>query len=723
MKRRKYQGLALGFAITVLTAQISRAEIQSYPVWLTNSDDYTLKARTISYYGSTDIVCVEGTCQMIAPGARMIASYFLLDLKRQIILLREPQLIVRRQLVLTGSSAAFHLQSGHFVVIDPELNLPHLANLRLSFKGSKAICQNGLCAMDHVFATGCPHTPRGYQVYSESVVRHPSGDIDLLRPSLVVGTNRLATIPWLRLRGPGKTGFGVPKLGWDTKGGLVVGPTGIIPLPGKRTILGHLAVRTKEGFETSTELQTTNATLALEQLFDGHEQTNSLRLRGQGHVALHSAEYAFNVDIPSDSKIVDAFAKQPLDRALTHTSSRALARFDIGHLILEFNPVVYQTLHTFGPSSKETMMHTTTANLSYPHQPLTRHFFVGFDLELFRFGSTVPSRPSQELPGENFPPVAGKTGLSVSYEFSSPFRVGPLHFEARAGAQHSWELPDDADPEIRMRNMHLVALALDLSLPLGRKFQAIAHIIEPFVRTGFTKFEGEQSTICAHMAGQHWTPMRGSFANLSCASQLETHLGVVETGVRTALSAPDSTTILGIQLYERLNIVRNGTDSPGPLYSVMSVETGFQLTTFELQLAWDHRQKQPSSLGVSLTSQSRSGHLIKLGGRRVGPGRGPHQDVSLNQPVLPTAQPAWLGLPDNLAEVTEESSFPLLRRISIFQGVRLGIAPFRAITAVWYGFRFSSTCGCLQLSVIASHRYGNPIPDAMATLTLLNLPN
>lgn len=693
VRLRTYQFLALSLTACLLLGRISRADTSKFPVRFPGGARFTLLAPKIRYYPETGFVCTEGTCELIFPDIRIFAEQIHLDIDKRKLFLRDVRIAGNENFSIVGSYAAFDMDSKTFNLAKPQLTIPHSKHLSTTIAGHFAECRDGTCNVENVVATICPHSPPGYELRAEAAIFHPSGDIDLENSILVVENHRLAKLHWIRLRPPSKTGFLPPKIAWDKDGGLVLGPRGYIPITENTYATGHVAVRTKQGFESVSRIHTPKLDLALEQLFDNPH--HSLRLRGDGYETFPHAGFAFKLDLPSDLAIVDALAGHPLDRAITHTDSRALIRFDAGNLILETNPVFYR-LFLGNPTPVERLIPTATLTLGYALAPIWQSLWFGFELEFRRFGASHPWSTENAVHPDFSRPIPGHSRVSLAYELSSPIRLGPIQTEASVNGRHQYWLPDGNTHPAHHR--HLFSFGLIARLPLGRRIHALTHVVEPFVRYGITPLVFGRNP--------KWVTDRMDF--------LETGHGL-EAGVRTFLKNERGVKIADIHIYERFALPGFG-DTTGPIYAAVTAEAGPDMLRIALLSSFDHGERLPSNFGISLVSRAKNGNFFKIGGQWIGSGRGPHQDVTLGHPLMPSILPPFPDLQSNLLEVNEEASIALTRRLRVFEGGRMGVFPHQALHTIWYGFEISSSCGCIRFGVTASHRLGQKIPDAMATL-------
>ncbi len=658
------------------------------------SKNATVSAARIRLEPSTNQLLARGSCSLSIGDIQIDASSMTLDLQNRLVDLREPTLHGYRGMDLSGSYAIVDLDGGAFELRVPELR-PRGRREGLFATGKAALCQDGVCRLLEANATACPHEPAGYRIRADEILLHRSGDMDLERPVLEVDDRPVVGLPWLRLRPPGKAGFLPPRLGWDKDGGLIVGPAGYIPLGDSVSAQGHIALRTRQGLESRSELHTPDLRLTLDHLLDMPD--NSVRLRGQTTTQLLGATLAGQVDIATDRFIIDSLAQDPLARAATHTASRGLLASEIGGLLVESYIELFQGFGRRGRIAADVLSPRAAIELGLPATPRARFFWPSFDVSFSRMGFWG----TDHLPDASTRLAPGHSRLGLSYGVDVPHRLGPLATALRAkGTHRAWLLDGTNAPAPAI---HLISSEAYVGLPLARSFDTLHHRIEPFVRYRLTPWLWGSTPEWVIDGQDRLRPGQG-----------------VETGFSTQLDGRQTWPLMRIDIKERFDLPGLGAES-GPAYLAATFHGGPRWLSMAVDVSWDHTQDLPSTAGVSLSSQPRRGNRFHIGGRWIGPGRGPHRDQPFTEatgPTLTALWPAWIG---NRAEIYEELEIALTRRLGAFTGTRVGVWPRGALHALWYGLNLRSSCGCIAAGITASHRLDTAVPDVMATLHLVGI--
>ncbi len=658
------------------------------------SKNATVRAATIRLEPTNNLLFARGSCSLSIGDLQIDASSLTLDLRNRLVIFREPTLLGYRGLDLSGSHALVDLDAGTLELREPELR-PRGRRGGMLATAQAARCQDGACRLLEASATACPHEPAGYRIRADEILFHQSGDMDLERPVLELSDQPMFALPWLRLRPPGKAGFLPPRLGWDKDGGLIVGPAGYIPLGDSVSAQGHIAVRTRQGLESRTELHTPDLSLSLDHLLDLPK--NSIRLRGQTTTQLLGATLAGQVDVVTDRYIIDGLAQDPLERAVTHTVSRGLLAADFKGLLVESYIELLQEFDRRGRIAADILSPRATIELGLPATPLASFFWPSFDLSFTRVGF----EGTDPLPDASTGLATGHSRLGLSYGVDVPHRLGPLATELRAkGIHRAWLLDGTETPPLAV---HLISSEAYVGLPLARSFDALRHRIEPFIRYRLTPWLWGSTPEWVIDGQDRLRPGQG-----------------LEAGFTTQLDGRQPLPIVRVDIKERFDLPGLGA-KPGPAYLAASVHGGPRWLSIAVDGSWDHTQDLPSTAGVSLSSQPSQGNRFDIGGRWVGPGRGPHRDQPFTEatgPALTALWPAWIG---NRVEVYEELEIALTRHLGASTGTRIGVWPKRALHALWYGLRLRSSCGCIAAGITASHRLDAAVPDVMATLHLVGI--
>ncbi|MCP4675751.1 MAG: LPS-assembly protein LptD [Deltaproteobacteria bacterium] len=684
--------ILLSFVLTLCSNRETRAEGRPH---LKLSHEISLHARHLVLEPNTERIVAKGQCKLEAGDLVIEASSLILNIPTGIAELHLPTVLGPDGTVLTGSHLLLNIENETLELEEPRLRLPHTGDTETIIAGEKAHCAKGTCSLVEATSTTCPHEPVGYRIHAREILVHKSGDIDLTWPVLEVSETPVLAFPWIRLRPPGEAGFLPPRLGWDAKGGFVAGPAGYIPLGSNASADGHVAIRTAQGLESRTRLNAPNLDLTLDHLFDVPD--NSVRIRGRTAALLRGVSVAASIDIATDRDIIDDLAKYPMERAITHTVSRGLLSTEIGGFVFETYAEMLQSFDERGRITEDLLTPRASVELALPASPIARYFWPSLDLKFTRAGisssSLMPDAVQALMPGHS--------RLDLSYGLDLPGRLGPLHSEIRMAGRHQAWLPDKVSES--GSTVHLGSAEARLGLPLIRRFDSVRHAVEPFAVYRLTPWL-EGST-------PDWV--------VDDLDRLRRGQGM-EMGIATRFDSRSMRPAVRLEIKERFDLPGFDTMS-GPAYVAASGIAGPRWLTLTIDGSWDHTQSRPSTAGLSLASRHGEGNRIELGGRWIGPGRGPHRDQPFkgaSGPSLTALWPVWIG---NRMEVFEELGVALTRRLSAFAGVRVGVWPNRALHALLYGLDLHSFCGCIVAGIVASHRLNTPVPDVMATLRLVGM--
>ncbi len=678
--------------LALCSSRGTRAEERPHPKL---PHDISLHAEHLVLEPDTERIVAKGPCKLKAGDLVISASSLILDVPASIAMLHSPTVLGPDGTILTGNHLLLNIENETLELDEPRLRLPRAGDAETVIAGETAHCAQGTCSLVEATSTACPHEPVGYRLHAQEIFVHESGDIDLTWPVLELNETPVLALPWIRLRPPGKAGFLPPRLGWDAEGGFIAGPAGYIPLGSTAGADGHVAIRTAQGFESRTRLSAPNLDLAVDHLFDMPD--NSVRFRGTAAAPLRGVFVAADVDVATDRNIIDDLARHPLERATTHTVSRGLLFAEMGGLVFETYVEMLQSFDERGRITEDLLTPRASVELALPASPFARYFWPSLDLKFTRLG-IASSNLVQDATAALMP---GHTRFDLSYGLDLPGRLGPLHSEIRVGGRHQAWLPDDTSGP--GSSVHLGSAEARLGLPLIRRFDSFDHAVEPFALYRFTPWL-EGST-------PDWV--------VDDLDRLRRGHGV-EMGIATRFDSRGMRPAVRFEVKERFDMPGFDTMS-GPAYIAASGIAGPRWLTLTVDGSWDHTQSRPSTAGLSLASRQGEGNRIELGGRWIGPGRGPHRDQPFSNasgPSLAALWPVWIG---DRMEVFEELGVTLTQRLSAFTGVRVGVWPNRALHALFYGLDLHSFCGCIVAGIVASHRLNTKVPDVMATLRLVGM--
>lgn len=615
-----------------------------------------------------------------------------LSLEAQTVFIRHAALLITLPAVttLTADRMLFDIKNRRLFFRDVHWQRESLAPFDIHSKGG--LCQNGTCLFRDVRSPLCAHSDAGYEWTVDRVVIFPSGALDARGIHLSLHDKRTISMPFLHLRPPGKPGFSTPNLAFDPEGGWIVGPSGIIPLDDNAYLEGSVALRSRQGFESRTHLHAAQTDLQIDQLFIAPK--NLLRYRLKTAQPKDGVFFGTDIDfLQADRRIIDDLTTDYQARAVTHTVSRV--RLSGQNDIVQTEAALEAQQHFNDPDGFAHLSPSSPAILlsaSMPTVPMGGGFLGTVHADLLRRGlwnDEIETTAPVMIPAHTR--LAFETGLSQIQ------RIGPLVVDVDLATRHQKWLVDDpvaADP-----GLHLFGGALRIAAPLFRDFDSTRHVLTPFVTYRITP-----------VAWGH-TP---AFI-VDHLEMLRTGHGI-ETGIRTTLGKHNIETIR-LDVYERIALMGlKGTLGP----SYLAFRGRFGPPNFYLALdgAWDQRNQTISVLGFSV-HRALDRASLDVGARRMGMGDGPHRDQPFATSFLP-----WLAasLPENAApsvEVFQEGEVPITRRFRLFLGARGEVYPLQTLHALWYGIKLQSNCGCLALTLTASHRVKSPVPDVFASLHLL----
>jgi hypothetical protein len=576
---------------------------------------------------------------------------------------------------------------------DPELLAPARAKNAIKLGAKSATCGAQGCQLVDAVGTGCAHDPTAYHVVAEQVTIHPAGDVDLERPVLYVGDTRVAALPWLRVRPPDAAGFLPPRIAWDARGGLILGPAGQIPLDDDLVLQGHAAVRTSQGFETSSTATMPAGRLTVDQLYAAPE--NHLRARYHLAPRLSGAALVVDGDLVDGRQIIDDLEFDPLERARTHTASRALLSVSPGDLVLtESRLEIVQGFDDRGQLDRA--LHTPVLGVTAELLPVAQAGPLWPGLRLgFTRRDTLTAAPA---PGAAAGLAPEHSLVEAQPSLAHSGRMGPLVVDLEAGSLHRAWLPDRTADQRRAR--HLAAAAAQLRLPLWGNPGGVRHIVEPLLGYRVTPWiDGSEPS---------WV--------LDDLDRMRRGHGF-EVGIENILGVDQNRGLAELLLVERFDLPGFGLD-PGPAYTLLRAGSGPRWLRLTVEGSWDHRQQLPSDARIELATADHRGNSLATGAGWYGPGRGAHQDRAWGSTGGPWASTPWVTTPERALELSEKAALAITKRVRASAGARVGVVPDPRLHALFYGIELGSRCGCLVAGILASHRLGSWVPDMMATLSL-----
>ncbi|MDJ0763478.1 MAG: hypothetical protein QNJ97_10860 [Myxococcota bacterium] len=659
-------------------------------------DRIAIQADQVRVDPNTDQIAAMGRTRLRIGSLTIDAAFVRLDLRDNIAVLNTPDIrghdnatITAQRLILNFKDQTFHLDKPRFDVVA-------MGSTPFIFEAASAVCDPDGCILFSTQGTLCAHRPSGYELQADRVVIHPSGDLDLYRPTLMMDNLAIARLPWIRLRPTGAAGFLAPRLAWGPTSGLILGPAGYIPMGQSSHLEGYFAGRIPHGYESESRLVTPHLDIALNHLYE--EGAHDWRLCATAGVGGAHASLVADVDAVTQKRIIDALTFHPLDRILTHTSSRVRASAQHSAFLLESTAVFHRVfLPTAGPVGNAAWVPTAAVGITLPSSPLLPRIWPNVSLWFDRLGPSVSSAV-RDAQGNR---LRGQNRLSLAYGMDIPGRIGPVAATVQMAGRHQIWLPEQAPVSSSVQ--HIASGAAYLSLPLSRRYTALLHRISPYVRYRLTP-------VC-----------RGSpvITVVDDADVLRCGHGI-EVGGATLLARLSGTASLRVDVRDRIDLpgIRG---KGGPAYLAASATVNWGNATLSGDGAVDHRTGALSEGGVLVRLHPEAGNALALGARWLGAGRGPHRDHPFAATTGPWIVGRWTPyLGEYLAGFADLTLSPT-RRIKAVAGLRTGLWPTPALHALWYGFEISSACGCARIGIRAAHRFSQAIPDVMATLRLFGL--
>ncbi len=654
-------------------------------------DEIEISADQIVSSPGTPIILANGNVRLRAGDLILRASSLRLQTEDRTLILEPPFVLESDGVSMAGEAAILSLSTSTVVIRQPSLHLLGSGS-GLRVTGDQLQCTRKNCTISMASGTGCPHDPPGYFLRSRQVLVHPSGDVDLSRPVLELNGTPVAALPWIRIRPEGSAGFLAPRLGWDADAGLIAGPAGHIPLGPHSFAQGHVAVRTSQGLETSTRLHAPGARVNVQYLLEAPNSHGRVRV----HLAppFEGASMVVDLDVADGRRIVDSLAITSTDRAISHTSSRT--RFSAGNSTLQLE--THATLLSgFGPGGAVSGNLSTSSVGVGAHlapTPTVGPLWPRLDLKVSRFDS-LDTGPT---PGATGTMALPHLRIDGSPAIQFPARLGPLSVLVDLSSHHRGWLPDAG---AQMRSHRHVAMAgANVEFPLiGNPF-GFRHLIVPFAAY----------RILPWMKGSHpqWVvdPM----------DMIRTGHGI-ELGVTSELASQEGDTRLELAIFERFDLPGFGNRS-APAYLFASIKVGPRWLRLATTGSLDHQRNLLSFADASISTEDARGSQLKLGTTYYAPGRGAHTDGGWILTAPPVFALNWAQDPARSLELNQRARAAFTQTIAGVAGARVGIAPTTALHALWYGVELSSSCQCIKLALMASHRLNSPVPDIIASLTL-----
>jgi hypothetical protein len=652
----------------------------------------TLEASRLILSPDGDAVTAEGEVRLATRGFELAGEQAVVSLPDGTIRLSAPFTLALPEIRLEAASGELSREGRSLHLTRPRAirSAPPPA---FEIQGERLDCDDGLCVLTQGSGTACPHTPAGYRLAARRITLHPSGDVDLTSPTLILGDTTVAWLPWLRLRPPTKPGFLPPRIGYTPSAGLIAGPAGHLPLGDRAHVDGHVAVRTAQGLEDVTHLLAPGVDLRVEHVLDAPDNFGRARLGLE--TPLSGATAAVGADLVTDRRAIEETTFAPLDRAMTHTSSRALVSMPMTHVLLESSFAGDQTLRgvaSDGWPALQTIAAVRGTLLAIPNR--TR-IWPAVDLALERRDASRRALFYDAVGG----PAESHTRLTAQPSVSAPLRLGPITMDLRAGSRHAVWLVDGEDGNAPFS--HSVGGSARLALPLVGRLAGRPHLIAPRVEYRAVPW------ISASLPQWVFDPV-----------ERPRRAHAVEAAVETVLDPFAEAPLLRAELAQRVGLPGLGADGPREyLYGKLRLDALW----LELrgEIAWDQEVSAVSAAAAGVGARDGRGNGIAVDARWYGPGVGPHTDGRWT-----AGDGAWIGdapwiaEPQERLEIAPEGTAVLARVVTLEGGARVEIAPRPGLNALWYGVGVRSSCGCAEIGLKAAHRLDTPVPDVMLTVTL-----
>jgi len=678
---------AASAAASILAAGAGAAAQESASV-----GELAIEASRLTISEDGDEVAAEGGVRLEAPGFELVGEGLVLDLPDGTIRLSAPFTLTLPGMALEAESGELSREGSSLRLTRPKV-IRNVPSPPFTVEGERLECDGGRCTLIDGTGTACPHSPAGYRLAARRITLHPSGDVDLSSPTLILGGAKVAWLPWLRLRPPTKPGFLAPRLGYSRRAGFIAGPAGHLPLGDGVHLDGYVAGRTSQGLEDETRLLAPGLDLRVEHVLDAPDNRGRARL---GLLApLSHATIAADADLVTDREIIDEMTFDPLERATSHTASRALVSMPSTAWLLESSLAAEQPFDAGARDGWPALQTVAAVHGALVAVPNLSRLWPAIDLDLER-RDVSRGWILYDAAGAAAEP---HTRLVARPSVTAPLRLGPAPLDLRVGTLHGVWLVDDesgAAPSI-----NAVGGAARLGLPLVGKLAGRPHLIEPRVEYRAVPWIAGAAPPWAFDAADR--PRRAH---------------AVEVAVETRIDPFAETPLLTAALTERVGLPGLGKGGAREyLYGTMRVE----LPPLELkgEIAWDQEMSTVSAAAAGVGTRDGLGNGVFVEGRWYGEGDGPHTDGRWTaEDVVWTGDGWWLSGPQNRLEIAARSTAVLARVVTLECGARVEFIPDPGLNALWYGIGLRAPCGCAAIALKAAHRLDTVAPDVMLTVSL-----
>lgn len=560
-------------------------------------------------------------------------------------------------------------------------------------RGERIACDGGRCVLLGGVGTACPHVPAGYRLEARRLTLHPSGDVDLVSPTLVLGGVRAAWLPWLRLRPPEKAGFLAPRLGYSRDAGLIAGPAGHLPLGHGAHADGYVAGRTSQGLEDETRVLAEGVDLRVQHVFDAPD--NRARARLALRAPLAGATFAADADLVTDGVIIDELTFDPLERAMSRTESRVLVSLPSSVGTLESSFGADQPLAPGTRGGWPDVQTVAAVRGTLVAVPNRARLWPSLDLSLAR---RDVSRGSISYDASGYP-ARPHTRLLARPSLTAPLHLGPVTLDARVGSRHATWLVDRETGGAPAN--HSAGGAARFGLPLVGRLAGRPHLIAPRVEY--------RAVPWAAGATPPW---------VFDAADRPRRAHAVELGVETALDPFAEVPVFYAEIAERVGLPGLG-EAKSRRFLHGAVRIGAPVLELRGEIAWDQELLGVSAAAAGIGTRDGRGNGISVDARWYGEGAGPHTDGRWTaDDVTSMGDSWWPAGPRNRLELAERGTAVVARVVALHCGARVEIAPRPGLNALWYGLGLRAPCGCAEIALQAAHRLDTPAPDVMLVVTL-----
>ena len=652
----------------------------------------SLEASKLTMSQDGEAVAAEGEVRLTALGFELVGEQAVVSLSDGTIRLDAPFSLTLPEIALEAASGELSREGRSLHLTRPRA-IRNSPPPPLEIRGERLDCDDGLCVLTRGSGTACPHRPAGYRLAARRITLHPSGDVDLTSPILIVGNAKVAWLPWLRLRPPTKPGFLAPRIGYSRSAGFIAGPAGHLPLGDRAHVDGYVAGRTSQGLEDETHVIAPGADLRVEHVLDAPDNYGRARLTLV--TPLSRATGAVDADLVTDRRIVDEMTFDPLDRAITHTSSRALVSMPSTATLLESSFAADQPLGTAAQDrwpALQTVVAVRGTLLAVPNRSL---LWPAVDVALERRDVSRGAIYYDALGG----PAESHTRLMARPSVTTPLHLGPITLDLRAGSRHAVWLVDGETGAAP--TSHAVGGSARLGLPLVGRLAGRPHLIAPRVEYRAVPWISGSAPQWVFDAAER--PRRAH---------------AVEAAVETVIDPFAETPLLRAELAERVGLPGLGGDGTRE-YLYGSMRLGAPWLELRGEIAWDQEISAISAAAAGVGTRDGRGNGIAVDARWYGTGSGPHTDGKWTAgDIAWIGDDPWLVGPQERLEIAPQGTVVLARIVTLESGARVEIAPNPGLNALWYGVGVRSSCGCIAIGLRAAHRLDTVAPDVMLTLTL-----